>query len=143
MSGVTWTQYFMEAQGQDIEENIMLQDNLSAMLLGKNGKQSRSKRTKHIRVRYIFIKDRVTCVILLSSTVPPPNRFKKRCLGSSDRKFKGYLLILLMLIWAGTMSKRARLPLQAHMSVLGQMTYQYVIRASHAEWRASRAGEPA
>jgi hypothetical protein len=29
MPGVMWTRYFMEAQGQDIEESIMLQDNLS------------------------------------------------------------------------------------------------------------------
>jgi hypothetical protein len=30
------------------------------MLLETNGKQSSSKRTKHIRVRYFFIKDRVS-----------------------------------------------------------------------------------
>jgi hypothetical protein len=55
MPGVMWTRYFMEAQGHDIEENILLQDNLSTMLLEKNGKQSSSKRTQHIRVRYFFI----------------------------------------------------------------------------------------
>jgi hypothetical protein len=49
--GVMWTRYFMEAQLQDIEENIMLQDNLSTMLLQKNGKPSSSNRTKHIWVR--------------------------------------------------------------------------------------------
>jgi hypothetical protein len=56
---VMWTQYFIEAQGFGIDDNILAQDNLSTMLLEKNGKQSSSKRTKHIRVRYFFIKDRV------------------------------------------------------------------------------------
>jgi hypothetical protein len=32
---------------------------MSTMLLEKDGKQSSSKRAKHIRVRYFFIKDRV------------------------------------------------------------------------------------
>jgi hypothetical protein len=33
--GVMWTRYFMEAQGQVIEENIMLQDNLSTNVTRK------------------------------------------------------------------------------------------------------------
>jgi hypothetical protein len=43
-----WTRYFMEEQGLEIEESILNQDDLSAMLLEKNGKESSSKRTKHI-----------------------------------------------------------------------------------------------
>jgi hypothetical protein len=42
-----------------MDESILYHDNLSAMLLEKNGKQPSSKRTKHIRVRYFFIKDRI------------------------------------------------------------------------------------
>ena len=45
-----WTKYFLESQGYDVDENIMYQDNLSAMLLEKNGKKSSTKRTKHINV---------------------------------------------------------------------------------------------
>ena len=32
---------------------------MSAMLLGKNWKKSSTKNTKHINVRYYFVKDRV------------------------------------------------------------------------------------
>jgi hypothetical protein len=53
-----WMKYFIEVQGQGISENILYQDNLSTMLLVKNGKQSSSKRTKHIRVRYFCIKNK-------------------------------------------------------------------------------------
>jgi hypothetical protein len=55
-----WTMYFIEAHGCSMEECILNQDNMSAMLLETNTKQSSSKRTKHIRVRYFFIKDRVS-----------------------------------------------------------------------------------
>jgi hypothetical protein len=59
MPQVMWTRYFIEAQVFGIDDSILAQDNLSNMLLEKKGKQSSSKRTKHIRVRYFFIKDRV------------------------------------------------------------------------------------
>jgi hypothetical protein len=49
----------MEAQGYTINDNILFQDNKSAILLEKNGKASSSKRTKHINIRYFFITDRV------------------------------------------------------------------------------------
>ena len=52
MPAIMWTRYFLEAQGYGVKENIVYQDNLSAMLLEKNGKFSSSKRTKHINVRY-------------------------------------------------------------------------------------------
>jgi hypothetical protein len=50
----------MEAQGYHVNDNILLQDNKSAILLEKNGKASSSKRTKHIKIRYFFIADRVS-----------------------------------------------------------------------------------
>ena len=49
----------MEAQGYSINENIVFQDNQSAILMEKNGKASSSKRTKHINIRYYFVTDRV------------------------------------------------------------------------------------
>ena len=50
----------MEAQGYKVNDNILLQDNKSAILLESNGKASSSKRTKHIKIRYFFITDRVS-----------------------------------------------------------------------------------
>ena len=52
MPQMLWTRYFLEAQGYGINENILYQDNTSAMLLEKNGKKSSTKNMKHINVRY-------------------------------------------------------------------------------------------
>ena len=49
--------YFIEAQGYGIDDDIMYQDNLSAMLLETEGKKSITKKKNHIQVRYFFIKD--------------------------------------------------------------------------------------
>ena len=54
-----WTKYFIEAQGYQIKQSIMYQDNKSCILMENNGRASSSKRTKHINVRYFFITDRI------------------------------------------------------------------------------------
>ena len=59
MPQVLWTKYFIEEQGYNVEKNIVNQDNMSGIKLEENGKKSSTKRTKHIRVRYFFIKDRI------------------------------------------------------------------------------------
>ncbi len=56
---VLWTRYFLEAQGYNILESVIYQDNQSAILLEKNGRSSSSKRTRHINVCYFFVTDRV------------------------------------------------------------------------------------
>ena len=55
-----WTKHFIKAQTFGINKNIMYQDNLSTMLLETNGNKSSTKKTKHIQVRYCFIKDWVS-----------------------------------------------------------------------------------
>ena len=47
----------MEAQGYDIRENILYQDNKSTILLLNNGKASLGKRTRAINIRYFFLHD--------------------------------------------------------------------------------------
>ena len=59
MPSILWTRQFLEAQGYGVRENIVLQDNRSAILLEKNGKASSSKRTKHINIRYFFVTDMI------------------------------------------------------------------------------------
>ena len=59
MPAICWTRYFLQAQGYAVNENIVYQDNKSAILLETNGKASSSKRTKHINVRYFFVTDRI------------------------------------------------------------------------------------
>ena len=48
---------FMEAQGYSLQQNIIQQDNKSAILLEKNSKMSCSKRSRHMNVRFFYIKD--------------------------------------------------------------------------------------
>jgi hypothetical protein len=59
MDQVLWTKYFLEAQGYEVRDNTVYQDNQSTMLLEKNGRGSSSKRTRHINVRYFFVTDRI------------------------------------------------------------------------------------
>jgi hypothetical protein len=59
MPQMLWTLYFLEAQGYNIDDNILYQDNKSSILLETNGQGSSGKRTQHINVRYFFIADRV------------------------------------------------------------------------------------
>jgi hypothetical protein len=47
----------MEAQGYQVQENILFQDSKSAILLEKDGKALSSKHMKHINIRYFFITD--------------------------------------------------------------------------------------
>ncbi len=56
---ILWAHYFMMEQGFEMEALLLYQDNMSAMLLKTNGKASSSKQTKHIKVKYFFVKDKV------------------------------------------------------------------------------------
>jgi hypothetical protein len=47
----------MEAQGYQVQDNVLFQDNKSVILVEKNGKALSSKRTKHINIWYFFITD--------------------------------------------------------------------------------------
>jgi hypothetical protein len=59
MPSILWTRLFLKEQGYAVKENIVFQDNTSAILLEKNGKASSSKRTKHINIRYFFVTDMI------------------------------------------------------------------------------------
>jgi hypothetical protein len=52
---ILWTRLFMQERGTKITDNILYQDNKSAILLEKNGQASSSKQTKHIKIRYYYV----------------------------------------------------------------------------------------
>jgi hypothetical protein len=56
---ILWAWYFLQEQGYDTEPSLLYQDNISAILLETNGKASSSKRTKHIKVKYFYVKDKI------------------------------------------------------------------------------------
>jgi len=55
---VIWARNFLIGQGYDVQAATIYQDNKSTIQLVINGK-SNSERTKHIAMRYFFIKDRI------------------------------------------------------------------------------------
>jgi hypothetical protein len=59
MAQVMWTRYFLEGQGHEVKENIIYQDNQSAMLLQKKGRKTIGRRTRHISIRYFFVTDQI------------------------------------------------------------------------------------
>jgi hypothetical protein len=59
MSLIIWSRNFLKAQGYAVVDNILHQDNRSAILLEKIGRMSSGKRTKHIAIRYFFVTDRI------------------------------------------------------------------------------------
>jgi len=54
---IYWTRYVLLSQGYGIIENLLLQFNMSLILLERNGRASSGKRTRHINIRYFFITD--------------------------------------------------------------------------------------
>ena len=54
---ILWTRYWLDAQGYDIFENIIYQDNKNSIILENNSKAPRSKCIYHINIRYYFVTD--------------------------------------------------------------------------------------
>lgn len=59
MPEMLWSLHFIQAQGYETECVGLYQDNISTQLLIKNGRLSSGKKTKHIKAKFFFIKDRV------------------------------------------------------------------------------------
>ena len=54
-----WLLMFMKEQGYEIKDNILYQDNQSNIRMLKNGRNSCTGNSRHIHIRYFFIKDRI------------------------------------------------------------------------------------
>ena len=53
------TRYFMENQGYLVEDVFVYQDNESAILLETNGMKSVGKGSRHVKIKYFLIVDKV------------------------------------------------------------------------------------
>jgi hypothetical protein len=93
---VVWTRNFITAQGYNIKDNVVYQDNQSTMLLAKNGRASSGRRTRHIDIRYFFVTDRVKRGELRIEYCPTGDMvadfFTKPLQGSLFRKLRGIIL---------------------------------------------------
>ena len=59
MPQILWSLYFIREQGYDMKHIELRQDNTSAQLLERNGKFSSLSKTKHIKAKIFFVKDKV------------------------------------------------------------------------------------
>ena len=91
---VIWTRNFMTAQGYTIHDNVIYQDNQSAILLEKNGRGSSGQCTHHIDIRYFFITARVKHGEIHIEYCPTGEMvadfFTKPLQGSLFRKLQGF-----------------------------------------------------
>ena len=96
LPNVIWARMFLEEQGYILKENIVYQDNMSAMKLAKNGKQSSGQKTKHINNRYFWIKDRITKEGISIQYCPTERMvadfFTKPLQGTLFRRFRDIIL---------------------------------------------------
>jgi hypothetical protein len=98
MPQILWTKYFLEAQGYEVRDSLIFQDNQSTMLLAKNGRGSSSKRTRHINIRYFFVTDRIKSNEVSIEYCPTGEMdadfLTKPLQGSAFRKFRNRIMNL-------------------------------------------------
>jgi hypothetical protein len=98
MPMVMWTRNFLQAQGYKVNDNVVYQDNQSAMLLERNGRASSGRRTRHIDIRYFFATDRIAKGHMRVEHCPTEDMvadfFTKPLQGSLFRKFRALILNL-------------------------------------------------
>ena len=91
-----WFQLFLEEQGYPIKENILYQDNQSAIRLERNGRRSCGQASRHINIRYFFVKDRIDNGKLLIEYCPTESMladfFTKPMQGTLFRLFRDVIL---------------------------------------------------
>lgn len=54
-----WMTEFLRCQGYQILQNVLYQDNQSAMKMERNGRKSCTSNSRHVLIRYFFVKDRI------------------------------------------------------------------------------------
>ena len=59
LTQVIWTRLFLKEQRYMIHDNVIYQDNPSALRLEKSGRRSIVNSTRHINIRYYFITDKI------------------------------------------------------------------------------------
>ena len=73
MGPILWTRCFLEEQGYEVVDNVLLQDNQSAMRLETNGRASAGRRSRHMNVRCFFVTDQVDQGLLSTRCCPTDN----------------------------------------------------------------------
>jgi hypothetical protein len=91
-----WVKRFLESQGYNLDENILEQDNESAIKLEKNGRTSAGPKSRHIDIRFFWIKDRLNGEDILVRHCPTlqmlADFYTKPLQGALFRRFRDVLL---------------------------------------------------
>ena len=91
-----WYRYFLQAQGYENAKGVLHQDNMSAMKIEKNGQMSMGRKTKHMEIRYFYVKDRVTGNNMTIRYCPTEKMiadfFTKPLQGELFRKFRAVIM---------------------------------------------------
>jgi hypothetical protein len=91
-----WVKNFLEAQGYKVTENIFDQDNESAIQLERNGRMSAGPKSRHIDIRYFWMKDRIVSEGIVVRHCPTLQMvgdfFTKPLQGNLFRKFRDVIM---------------------------------------------------
>ena len=96
LSMILWMRNFLMDQGYNVTDNVIHQDNMSTMLLAKNGRKSSGKKTRHIEIRYYFITDNINRGAAAVQYCPTEDMiadfFTKPLQGSQFRKLRNLIM---------------------------------------------------
>ena len=91
-----WLVLFMSEPGYKIKDNVLYQDNRSTMLMLKNGRNSCTGNSRHINIRYFFVKDRIDKgelrVEYCPSSIMLADFFTKPLQGQLFKKFRDVIM---------------------------------------------------
>ena len=91
-----WLMLFMSEQGYKIKDNTLYQDNQSTILMLKNGRNSCTGNSRHIDIRYFFVKDRIDKEELkieyCPSSIMLADFFTKPLQGQLFKKFRDVIM---------------------------------------------------
>ena len=100
MPEILWSLYFIQAQGYGVKYAEIHQDNMSEKMLETNGTFSSSRRTKHIKAKCFFIKERVAIKEVEIADFPAgvkwANLLTKPLQGTEFRKMRAQLVTCAM-----------------------------------------------
>ena len=91
-----WFLLFYKEQGYDIDLNILFQDNESAVKMETNGRNSCTGNSRHVDIKYFWVKDRVdkkqVRVVYCPTRLMLADYFKKALQGALFRKFRNIIM---------------------------------------------------
>jgi hypothetical protein len=91
-----WVKKFLAFQGYDLRVNVFYQDNQSTIRFERNGRKSCGPNSRHIDIRYFWIKDRIGLETIDVQHCPTEQMladfFTKPLQGSLFRKFRDVIM---------------------------------------------------